>query len=508
MAAAADKLADSLTVLKKLQDHGKVAIRSADMGRTHRERLQKNGFIQEVMKGWYIPARPDEPAGETTSWYASFWAFCAAYLEERFGDEWCLSPEQSLRLQTGNWRVPKQLIVRAPKGGNKPTGLLHGTSIFDIRLELPKPQDTEIKDGFRMYNLPASLLECAAGEYKSRPIEMRAALAMVKDASDLLSRLLDGGHSKVAGRMAGAMRNIGRYQIADDIIGAMRAVGYTVSELDPFEDQPPVTFDARQTSPYVNRLRMNWAKMREDVLQTFPKPPGAVSDIAEYLKQVEEVYVSDAYHSLSIEGYKVSATLIEKVRSGDWNPSGKQGDQNDQNALAARGYYQAFQSVKQSIGKVLRGENAGSIASKEHASWYRELFGPSVVAGILKAADLAGYRNGQVYIRRSMHTPPRHEAVRDLMPAFFELLEGETEPAVRIVLGHFMFVYIHPYFDGNGRMGRFLMNVMMASGGYPWAVIPVERRNDYMKALESASVDEDIKPFSKFLAELTSGSTE
>lgn len=502
MAAAADKLADSLTVLKKLQDYGKVAIRSADMGRTHRERLQKNGFIQEVMKGWYIPARPDEPAGETTSWYTSFWAFCAAYLEERFGDEWCLSPEQSLSIQTGNWRVPKQLIVRAPKGGNKPTGLLHGTSIFDIRLELPKTQDTEIKDGVRMYNLPASLLECAAGEYKSRPIEMRAALAMVKDASDLLSRLLDGGHSKVAGRMAGAMRNIGRNQIADDIIGAMRAAGYTVSELDPFEDQPPVTFDARQTSPYVNRLRMNWTKMREDVLQTFPKPPGAIPDIAEYLKQVEEVYASDAYHSLSIEGYKVSAALIEKVRSGDWNPSGKKDDQNDQNALAARGYYQAFQSVKQSIEKVLRGENAGGIASKDHASWYRELFGPSVVAGILKAADLAGYRGGPVYIRRSMHTPPRHEAVRDLMPAFFELLEEEAEPAVRVVLGHFMFVYIHPYFDGNGRMGRFLMNVMMASGGYPWTVIPIEKRNGYMSALESASVEENIKPFSEFLASL------
>jgi Fic family protein len=44
--------------------------------------------------------------------------------------------------------------------------------------------------------------------------------------------------------------------------------------------------------------------------------------------------------------------------------------------------------------------------------------------------------------------------------------------SVRVVLGHFVFVYIHPYIDGNGRMGRFLMNLMLASGGYPWAVIP------------------------------------
>jgi Fic family protein len=88
------------------------------------------------------------------------------------------------------------------------------------------------------------------------------------------------------------------------------------------------------------------------------------------------------------------------------------------------------------------------------------------------------------------------------MPEFFELLQQEHEAAVRVVLGHFMFVYIHPYFDGNGRMGRFLMNVMMAAGGYPWTVVPLKRRNDYMAALESASVGGDIKPFARFLAGL------
>jgi Fic family protein len=100
------------------------------------------------------------------------------------------------------------------------------------------------------------------------------------------------------------------------------------------------------------------------------------------------------------------------------------------------------------------------------------------------------------------------EAVRDLMPAFFELLQQEGEPAVRVVLGHFFFVYIHPYLDGNGRMGRFLMNLMMASGGYPWTIVPLERRKGYMSALESASVDGDIKPFAKFLADLLRGGTK
>jgi Fic family protein len=58
--------------------------------------------------------------------------------------------------------------------------------------------------------------------------------------------------------------------------------------------------------------------------------------------------------------------------------------------------------------------------------------------------------------------------------------------------------------DGNGRMGRFLMNVMLASGGYPWTIIPVESRTTYMKALEQASVEQDITAFAAFLAELVS----
>ena len=74
------------------------------------------------------------------------------------------------------------------------------------------------------------------------------------------------------------------------------------------------------------------------------------------------------------------------------------------------------------------------------------------------------------------------------MPVFFEKLGEESEPSVQLVLGHFIFVYIHPYMDGNGRIGRFLMNVMLAAGGYPWTVVPLERRDAYKAALEEASV--------------------
>jgi len=245
-----------------------------------------------------------------------------------------------------------------------------------------------------------------------------------------------------------------------------------------------------------------WASMRHTVIDQFPDAPRAAVNADSYIKAVEGVYVRDAYHSLSIENYRVSPGLIERVRSGSWGPDGEESDREDRNVLAARGYWQAFQAVRDSLRKALAEENAGRVADDDHSKWYEQLFGPSVTASIIEPADLAGYRNDQVYIRGSMYTPPKHEAVVDCMEAFFGLLKAEKNSGVRVVLGHFIFVYIHPYMDGNGRMGRFLMNLMLASGGFPWVVIPVEERDSYMSSLESASVKENIEPFVTFLARL------
>ena len=85
------------------------------------------------------------------------------------------------------------------------------------------------------------------------------------------------------------------------------------------------------------------------------------------------------------------------------------------------------------------------------------------------------------------------------MPALFELMENETEASVRAVLGHWLFGHIHPYQDGNGRVARFVMNAMLASGGYPWTVIRVEDRDAYLNALETASIGLEIEPFAQFL---------
>ncbi|MBT5031481.1 MAG: cell filamentation protein Fic, partial [Proteobacteria bacterium] len=194
MARPQEKLAESLEALKQLQKREVIAIRSRDLSRTHRERLVKNGFLKEVIKGWYISARPDEAPGDSTAWYTSFWDFCAAYLTKRFGKNWCLSPEQSLSLHAGNRTVPVQLLVRTPKGGNKPTVLPHGTSVFDVRYITPRESETVETDGLRLYSVPAALVASSERFFRQAATDVRTAMAMVKDPSDVLALLLDGGH--------------------------------------------------------------------------------------------------------------------------------------------------------------------------------------------------------------------------------------------------------------------------------------------------------------------------
>ncbi len=505
MARPQEQLADALQTLKALQDDGHVAIRSRDLDRKARERLLAAGYLQRVIKGWYVPARPDEKPGDSTAWYASFWAFCASYLSHRFGERWALAPEQSLLLHAGNTTVPRQLLVHSPDASNNITALIHETGILEVKCEIPPATETEVLDGLRVYTLSYGLINAAPRFYVNYPMDMRTALALLRDASEILPALLDGGHSAIARRLAGALRRIGRDRIADDIVKAMRAAGYAVHATDPFKDDLTVTFSPRERSPYVNRIRTLWQCMRDNIIAAFPEPPGLPNDKAAYLKQVDDIYTSDAYHSLSIEGYRVNAELIERVRDGAWNPDQIEWDRKQRDVMAARGYWLAFQEVKKSVESILERQNPGDVAERDHGDWFRALFAPSVEANILSAGELAGYRGDQVYIRNSKHVPPNKDAVLDCMSALFDRLRQEEHPAVKTVLGHWVFVFIHPYTDGNGRVGRFLMNAMLASGGYPWTVITVDRRNEYMANLEEASANTRIKPFAEFLASFLTG---
>ena len=501
MATIQEKLAESLEALKEYQDaHGdNLVIHGADtLGRTHTERLVNNGYLQMVIKGWYIPSSPGSE-GDSTVWYVSYWSFITAYLDNRFDGKWCLSPELSLYFYSGNTLIPKQLIVRSELGTNNILQMPFGTSLVDIKASLPPEVEREPRYGVRLYPMEYALLMVGPDYYRRDALEARTCLASLREITPLVSAAIDGGHTTRSGRVAGALRSIGREEMADELLRMMRQVGHTVTEENPFEEN--VRLETFAVSPYASRIRLMWMQMRKVVLAKLKVKP-VQQDAASVLAMMDATYVKDSYNSLSIEGYKITEGLLERVRSGNWDPEKDEADKERRNTLAARGYYQAYELLKQGVADCFSGQAPAQLYVKGHQDWHFQLFEPCIQAGIVKASDLVGYRRHQVYIKNSKHTPLNPDDLLDAMSALSDLMMEEENALVRAILGHFFFVYIHPYMDGNGRTARFVMNSQLVTAGYPWVVVPVERRQEYMSALEQASMEGNIEVFVRFIGRL------
>jgi Fic family protein len=97
------------------------------------------------------------------------------------------------------------------------------------------------------------------------------------------------------------------------------------------------------------------------------------------------------------------------------------------------------------------------------------------------------YHRRQVYIAGSEHVPPSPGAVPGRMAEFAEWLarSGDLHPVIRAAHAHFWLVDIHPFVDGNGRVARLLMNLLLLQSGYPIAIIRTEERMAYYDALET-----------------------
>lgn len=500
MATVNQRLAESLRVMKEYQEkndnsviHGKNAL-----GTTHTNRLLDSGYLQPIIKGWYMPSLPGNE-GDTTVWYTSYWHFICSYGNYRFGKDWSLSAEQSLAFYSGNYVVPKQVVIRAKNASNNIIQLKYGDTLLDIAATLPHRPIKEKQFGLNVYSIAEALLFCSPQYFITNRIEAQTCLESLGDASEIISIASNQGNSTRAARIVGALNFIGRNDLADEIMRMMTRLGYDLRPENPFDEDNFSPLGTVQRSPYSIRIKLMWEDMRQQILGIIP-PPKVDKNVEQVLANMDANYVKDSYHSLSIEGYRVTDELIEKVRSGNWNPETAKQDSDSRNALAARGYYQAFQSVRSSVNSVLKGKGkAGDIVADQLQNWHFELFEPCVQAAIIQAGDLVGYRKHQVYIRGSKHTPLNPDAIIDAMQTYYTMLRQEDNPLVRAILGHFFFVYIHPYMDGNGRTARFILNSMLVTSGYPWTIIPLEKREEYMSTLEAASIDGDVVAFTKFI---------
>lgn len=114
------------------------------------------------------------------------------------------------------------------------------------------------------------------------------------------------------------------------------------------------------------------------------------------------------------------------------------------------------------------------------------------------------YRKNKVYITGSEHIPPSPKDVPYYMKEFagrLSKLKAENHPIVYAAKAHKEFVIIHPFVDGNGRVARLLMNLILLQAGYIVAIIPPPLRRQYISSLEKSSVKKDDSDFIKLIAQ-------
>ena len=488
------KLAEAITAMNAVEVNG--IVRGPNLPDAHRRLLRDRGFLEEIIKGWYYVSNPLIHDG-STAWMVHFWAFLSQYLESRFGEDYCLSSEASLRVQSGLTTVPTQISVIVTRHDNNLLQLPNGKSIFPMR-QAQLPANRQKVNGVWCMSLEASLA-LATAKFFIEAKDLAVSALQAANPQTVLRHVVEKQAPVLAARLAGAYLHIGREIEANQFVRTMEIAGYKIKPENPFDEPVMILGGSRTPSPYRHRIRTMWAAQREHVLEIFPKRPDPISRDS-YLQRMDDVFVNDAYNSLSIEGYRVTRELIGKIARGEYNPEQSDEDRQQFDAMAARGYWETYKLVRQGVEIVFEGEDAAKIFETEHHNWNVAMCGPMIEAGMMQLSDCLGYRNDVVMIKNSNHVPPPFEAVMDCMDELIERLHDEPEPCVRAILGHFFFVFIHPLPDRNGRLARFTMNTMLASASYPWTVVRVSERQRYLDACEAASFGADIRPFTEFIA--------
>lgn len=125
-------------------------------------------------------------------------------------------------------------------------------------------------------------------------------------------------------------------------------------------------------------------------------------------------------------------------------------------------------------------------------NWHKKLFEDT-------KGDVAGkIRDYDVEISGSRYKPPYAIELQSLLIEFFDWYKKNRKkihPIFLASLVHLKFESIHPFGDGNGRIGRLFMNYILNKNGYPMLVIDYTQRNSYYNALEHSQTKKDESIF-------------
>ena len=119
--------------------------------------------------------------------------------------------------------------------------------------------------------------------------------------------------------------------------------------------------------------------------------------------------------------------------------------------------------------------------------------------------QIGKYRTLQVYIRGTEWMPPKPLDVPKEMAyllSWYTKNKNKLHPLILATYFHSAFETIHPFVDGNGRVGRLLMNFILRKNKYPMINIPNKKKYKYYKGLEESQVKGNLRPLIEFLFDL------
>ena len=198
------------------------------------------------------------------------------------------------------------------------------------------------------------------------------------------------------------------------------------------------------------------------------------ADVASELRSRFEVRLT--HHSTAIEGNTLTQSETQIVLEKGITIGGKSLIEH----LEVIGHQEALGFVSD----LARGE--GPLTERE----IREIH--ALVVKGQGHTDAGAYRTLDVMAAGTEYRYPSHLKVPELMAEFRASLTNQAEHPVKVAArAHLDFVTIHPFRDGNGRVARLLLNLLLLRAGYPLAVIPVTRRSEYIESLVAAQQGQD-----------------
>jgi len=126
------------------------------------------------------------------------------------------------------------------------------------------------------------------------------------------------------------------------------------------------------------------------------------------------------------------------------------------------------------------------------------------MANILPDNECGIFRNGQVIITNSKHMPPHHTKVKELLKEsinYYYCSRNDDSILLKILKFNHSFVKIHPFFDGNGRVSRLLLSMLLMQNGYVPMIINADKKDEYYDSLEYADIYYDYRRFYGFMLE-------